>query len=119
MTLPMMLLGVLLSPVPQEPAEPAAPPAQVEPTSSAVQAHIDAGLAAFKRRRFSRAADEFRKALDAEPNNAAATFYMAYTIYKIAEPKRPFHPEKQRAAEMFAKAYELDPDFRPAWAPRK
>ena len=59
------------------------------------------------------------QAVDADPNDAAATFYLAYTVYKIAEPKRPFHPEKQQAAELFDKAYELDPNFKPVWAPRK
>jgi len=38
----------------------------------------------------------------ADPSSAAANFYLGYTIYKIAEPKRPFHPDKQKAAELFA-----------------
>ena len=57
----------------------------------------------------------FEQALQANPDDAAATFYLAYTVYKIAEPKRPFHPEKQKAAELFAKAYSLDPNFKPVW----
>jgi tetratricopeptide (TPR) repeat protein len=99
------------------PAAADAPPsaaASVEATSA-----IDAGLAAFKRRRFSQARTAFERAVQAEPNSAPATFYLAYTIYKIAEKKRPFHPEKQQAAEMFAKAYELDPTFQPVWQKRK
>jgi hypothetical protein len=36
-------------------------------------------------------------------------------VYKIAEPKRPFHPDKQKAADLFAKAYSLDPEFKPVW----
>ena len=53
--------------------------------------------------------------MDADPQSAAAHYYLGYVVYKIAEPKRPFHPEKQRAADLFAKAYALDPTFRPAW----
>jgi len=62
---------------------------------------------------------EFQKAVDADPAGAAGYFYLGYTVYKIAEPKRPFHPEKRRAAELFAKAYDLDPGFRPVWAGRR
>jgi Tfp pilus assembly protein PilF len=91
--------------VPQPAAEPAGSP----------ESHIDAGLGEFRRRRFTRAQAQFEQALAADPQNAAATFYLAYTVYKIAEPKRSFHPDKQKAAELFAKAYSLDPSFKPAW----
>jgi len=77
--------------------------------------HIEAGLREFRKRRFARAQAHFEQALDADPQSAAATFYLGYTTYKIAEPKRPFHPDKQKAAELFAKAYSLDPAFKPAW----
>jgi Tfp pilus assembly protein PilF len=76
---------------------------------------ISAGLAAFKKRRFAQAEEQFAKAVEAEPSSAAAHFYLGYTIYKRVEPKRPFHPDKQRAADEFAKAFELDPSFRPDW----
>ena len=115
MLIPMMLLASLASPM-QDPAAPQEAPA-VQSAGSADE-HIQAGLAAFKRRRFAAAQDHFQKAVNAEPNSAAANFYLAYTLYKIAEPKRPFHPEKQRAAAMFAHAYELDPTFTPVWAKR-
>jgi len=114
MVLPAILLSALLGPVAQEPA-PA--PAARAATAESPDAHIDAGLAAFKKKRFRQAEIEFRQAVDADPNNAAATWYLGYTYYKMAEPKRPFHPDKQKAAELFAKAYQLDPQFRPAWSP--
>lgn len=79
---------------------------------------ISAGIAAFKKRRFAQAEEQFAKAVEAEPSSAAAHFYLAYTIYKRVEPKRPFHPDKQRAADGFAKAFELDPNFTPAWGKR-
>jgi Tfp pilus assembly protein PilF len=113
MILPALLLSTLLGPSAQEPPAPA-PAAQ---STVSVDSHIDAGLAAFKKKRFRQAEIEFRQAVDADPNNAAATWYLGYTYYKMAEPKRPFHPDKQKAAELFAKAYQLDPQFRPAWSP--
>ena len=112
MILPALLLSTLLGPSAQEP--PAAPAAR---SAASVDSHIDAGLAAFKKKRFRQAEIEFRQAMDADPNSAAATWYLAYTYYKMAEPKRPFHPDKQKAADLFAKAYQLDPTFRPAWSP--
>ncbi len=104
------------APAETAPAE-AAPAAETTPAVSA-DALIEAGLKAFGRRRYTQAEIEFRKALEAAPDSAAAAYYLGYTYYKGAEAKRPFHPDKQKAAEMFAKAWELDPTFRPAWAKR-
>jgi Tfp pilus assembly protein PilF len=108
MILTALLLSTTLAPAPQEPAV----------ASGSAQASIDAGLQAFKKRRFAQAEVEFRRAMEADPSSAAPVFYLAYTYYKMAEPKRPFHPDKQKSKEMFAKAYEMDPLFRPAWGPR-
>jgi hypothetical protein len=133
MKLPVMLLAFALAPAaqvlaqepqPEPPAqeEPAATPQETVSAAPAgggdVQTHIDAGLSAFRKRRFGAARQHFEQAVAADPTSAAATFYLGYTIYKIAEPKRPFHPDKQRAADLFAKAYELDPQFKPAWSKR-
>jgi tetratricopeptide (TPR) repeat protein len=131
MKLPAMLLAFALVPAarvaaqePQTtpPEPPAAETQEAAPATTAaggdVQSHIDAGLSAFRKRRFASARQHFEQALAADPGSAAANFYLGYTIYKIAEPKRPFHPDKQRAAELFAKAYELDPQFKPAWSKR-
>jgi tetratricopeptide (TPR) repeat protein len=115
MILPALLLSTLLGPSAQEP--PAAPAAAPAASSASVDSHIAAGLVAFKKKRFRQAEIEFRQAVDADPNNAAATWYLGYTYYKIAEPKRPFDPGKQKAAELFAKAYQLDPQFKPVWSP--
>jgi tetratricopeptide (TPR) repeat protein len=136
MRLPAMLLAFALvpavgalaqepqpTPAPEQPAaqepsaEPVAQAASAAPTGDA-QTHIDAGLAAFRKRHFAAARQHFEQAVAADPNSAAANFYLGYTIYKIAEPKRPFHPDKQTAAELFAKAYQLDPTFKPAWSRR-
>jgi Flp pilus assembly protein TadD len=101
--------------------EPAPQPAETPTASaSAVSAdeHIEMGKAAFKKKRFAAARGHFQQAVDASPDNAAAHFYLGYTIYKIAEPKRANSPGKQEAAGHFAKAYELDPGFKPTWRSR-
>ena len=104
------LLMVLAMPLQEAPAqEPQAAPETAAAPSMSADEHIQAGLAAYQRRRFSAARTHFQQAVDADPNSAAAHYYLGYTIYKIAEPKRPFHPDKKRAADLFAKAYELDP----------
>jgi Tfp pilus assembly protein PilF len=105
---------------PAEPAagEPAATAAPAGSTGSAADA-IQAGLTAFGKRRFSQAKSEFERAVAADPQSAAAHFYLGYTIYKIAEPKKHDSPGKHEAAEHFAKAYELDPNFKPVWGSHK
>jgi Tfp pilus assembly protein PilF len=116
-TLAAFVLAAALAP--QEPVAAGTPAVEPTPTAAvateATRDYIDAGLKAFKRRRFRSAQADFQKAVDAEPQSAAATFYLAYTYYKISEPSRRLTADKKRAAELFAKAYELDPAFRPAW----
>ncbi len=118
MTLAALFLAAALAPqdpaAAPAPAEPNAPEATAAPAGGAEE-YIDAGLKAFKRRRFSTAQADFQKAVDADPQSAAATFYLAYTYYKIAEPSRRLTEGKKKAAELFAKAFELNPAFRPAW----
>jgi tetratricopeptide (TPR) repeat protein len=96
------------------PAQDATAPDTTASASSADD-HISAGLAAFRKKRFAAAKGHFEQAVAANPDSAAAHFYLGYTIYKIAEPKRANSPGKQEAAGHFAKAYELDPAFKPAW----
>jgi Tfp pilus assembly protein PilF len=102
-------------PAPAPAAEEASAQAPAAEPVGSPESHIEAGLRDFRRHRFARAQAQFEQALAADPQSAAATFYLAYTVYKIAEPKRPFHPDKQKAAELFAKAYSLDPNFKPVW----
>lgn len=124
MLLSVVVLAAALSAA-QEPQEPpaAAPEALPAPAGAtqpaAAEALIASGLDAFRRRRYSQAEVDFRKALEADPASAAAAFYLGYTYYKQAEPKRPFHPDKRKAAELFARAYELDPEFRPVWSAKR
>ena len=111
----MLLVTALWLPA-QEPA-----PAQPETTSASAMSaeeHIEAGKALFRRKRFAAARDHFQQAVSANPDSAAAHYYLGYAIYKIAEPKRPNSPGKQEAAGHFAKAYELDPAFKPSWRSR-
>jgi tetratricopeptide (TPR) repeat protein len=76
---------------------------------------IAAGQAAFKKRRFRAAQADFEKAAAADPQSAAAAFYLGYTFYKLGEPSRRMNENKERARELFAKAFTLDPAFRPDW----
>jgi tetratricopeptide (TPR) repeat protein len=97
------------------PAEAAAPAAPDAPEGDA-DALIETGLKAFARARYASAAKSFEAALAAAPESAAAHYYLGYCVYKLAEGKRRNHPDKARAAELFAKALQLDPRFRPVWA---
>jgi Tfp pilus assembly protein PilF len=121
MTLPALALVLGLA-VPQAPAaqEPpvAAPSTQAAPApggAESAQPAIDAGLRAFRARQFSKAEIDFRRAVDADPQSAAAHFYLGYTYYKMGEPKKRMNPDKEKAAQEFAKAFELDPAFKPNW----
>jgi len=80
--------------------------------------HRAAGMAAYWKLHFQEAERHFQAAVDADPNSAAALYYLGYTVYKIAEPKRPNDSGKHRAAELFARAYQIDPGFTPDWAVR-
>ena len=121
MMLPAILIMTMAAVAQEAPPEtaPAAPAARGASSPGASQSAIDAGLTDFKKRRFAKAQAEFQQAVDADGSSAAAYFYLGYTVYKIAEPKHPFHPDKQKAASLFAKAYELDPAFQPIWGTRK
>jgi tetratricopeptide (TPR) repeat protein len=109
MMLSALVLAALLGEQGPEPAV-----AVPEATASA-RPHIAAGIALYMKRRFRAAADEFRAAADADPASAAAQYYLGYTLYKIGEPTRRLTPEKQESRDHFAKAFELDPSFRPTW----
>lgn len=85
-----------------------------EATADAPSA-IAAGQAAFKKRHFKAAQADFEKALAADPQSAAAAFYLGYTHYKMGEPSRRMNEHKQQAKELFAKAFALDPTFTPDW----
>ena len=129
MTLPVMIVVASLAVSPQ--VEPQDPPAvetldqeealpAAEPVAEDLQATaeeaIERGLAAFSRRRYQTAEAAFREAVETDPQSAAAAFYLGYTLYKVAEPTRRLTPGKQEAAQMFAKAFDLNPQFRPVWA---
>ena len=116
----MLLATVLLSAALAPQAAPPPPPAATAPepapaTAGPAAAHLDAGIAAFKKRRFAAARSEFEKAEAADPQSAAAAYYLGYTYYKIGEPSRRMDANKEKARELFAKAFSLDPAFKPAW----
>jgi hypothetical protein len=87
--------------------------------ASTAEEQMTSGLAAYRRLHFQEAAGHFQAAVDADPHSAAALYYLGYTVYKIAEPKRPNDPGKRVAAGLFARAYEIDPGFAPGWGVRR
>ena len=130
MTLPVLILATALGLAMQETpegVEPAAEemapePSPAEAATPAMGSADDAitrGLAAFQRRRYGAAEEAFREAVAADPNSAPAAFYLGYTLYKQAEPTRRLTPQKEEAKALFAKAFELEPGFRPVWAGAK
>jgi tetratricopeptide (TPR) repeat protein len=74
------------------------------------------GIVLYKKRRFRAAVEEFRKATAADPSSAAAEYYLGYTLYKIAEPTKRVTAEKAESRDHFARAFQLDPLFRPTWS---
>jgi Tfp pilus assembly protein PilF len=111
-----LLLALAVQPAPEPAQAPAATPAAPAPAVSATEnPHIAAGLAAFRKRHFAAARAEFEKAVAAEPQSAAANFYLGYVHYKIGEPRRRMNADKEQAKELFAKAFSLDPAFKPVW----
>jgi len=111
----MLLATVLLSAALAPQAAQVPPPAA---SSAGPASHIDAGIAAFKRRHFAAAKAEFEKAEAADPQSAAAAFYLGYTYYKIGEPSKRMNANKEKAKELFARAFSLDPAFVPNWGRR-
>ena len=115
MPLAAALLLVVMTP---QDAPPPAPP-QVAATEINAEGPaagaIAAGQADFKKRRFRAAQADFEKAAAADPQSAAAAFYLGYTHYKLGEPSRRVNEHKEQARELFAKAFTLDPGFRPEW----
>lgn len=107
----------------EEPAAPPPVPVQATEipalTTSAAAPLVDAGLAAFKKHRFAAARDEFEKAVAADPQSAAAHFYLGYTFYKLGEPSKRMNQNKEKAKEEFAKTFSLDPSFEPVWGSKK
>jgi tetratricopeptide (TPR) repeat protein len=123
MLLATALLSAALAPQAPPPAAPAPGPAPLgvtatempAPPSGATALHLDAGIAAFKKRRFAAARAEFEKAEAEDPQSAASAYYLGYTYYKMGEPSKRMNANKEKAKELFAKAFSLDPTFKPTW----
>jgi Tfp pilus assembly protein PilF len=124
MTIALLLLASLAQTPPVQDRPMARPAAQVPPVKAATTTApatttdslaIATGLKAFRQLRFTQAEIEFRKAVEADPNSAAAHFYLGYTYYKMGEPTKRLDANKQKAKEEFAKAFELDPNFKPTF----
>ena len=112
----------LLAVFAQEPATPpeSAPAEDAAPAASSGSAreHVDAGLKSYRRRRMKEAENHFRAAVAADPQSAEAAYYLGYTLYKIGEPSHRMNAAKKESVEWFAKAFSLDPAFKPVWGPK-
>lgn len=118
--MPLAAALLLVAMTPQDAPPPAPPPVaaatEIKAEDPAAATAIAAGKAAFKKRRFKAAQADFEKAVAADPQSAAAAFYLGYTHYKLGEPSRRMNEHKEQAKELFAKAFTLDPGFQPDWA---
>lgn len=92
-----------------------APPAPEPQAAVAPAASLDKGVALLRRARYRSARAELEKAVAADPQSAAAQYYLGFALYKIAEPSRRLTKEKEEAAQHFAACYSIDPAFRPAF----
>jgi tetratricopeptide (TPR) repeat protein len=116
MPLAAALLLVVMTPQDAPQASPqAVASTEIAQAGGPAAAAIAAGQTAFRKRRFRAAQAAFEKAVAADPQSAAAAFYLGYTHYKLGEPSRRLNANKEQARDLFAKAYTLDPAFRPDW----
>jgi tetratricopeptide (TPR) repeat protein len=97
------------------PIDQAPPATEPAPVTTAAAAYIDKGLAAFRARRLAAARAAFESAVAADPQSAAAAYYLGYALYKLGEPSHRMNANKERARELFAKAFSLDPQFKPSF----
>ena len=72
MLLPLILTAFLQS---------ASPGMSVQPSSAAL---VEKGLESYRRVRLHEAASYFRRAVVADPQNAAAHWYLGYTLYLLS-----------------------------------
>ena len=117
MPLAAALLLVVMTPQDAAPAPPPQAAAATElKAAGPAAAAIAAGQAAFKKRRFRAAQADFEKAVAADPQSAAAASTWATPTTSSASPRAGMNENKEKAKELFAKAYTLDPAFvgRPA-----
>ena len=113
---PVPAMGIEATPLPPEAPAMGIEASELPPSpGTAFQENIEAGLKAFIRGRFSRARAAFAKAYAADPQSAAAAFYLGYAHYKVGEPQARMNAEKEKARDLFARAYTLDPAFQPVW----
>jgi len=79
----------------------------------AASASLEKGVALLRHARYRSARVELEKAVAADPQSAAAHYYLGFSLYKIAEPTRRLTKEKEEAAQHFATCYSIEPGFRP------
>ena len=117
MILPMLLLTALAPrsrPRRRRPAVRTVRPAR-PPPPRVRRGHIDAGLKAFKRHRYSQAEIDFRKAMDAGPVQRGGRLLPRLHVLQDGRAEAPVPSRQAKSAQLFARAFELDPKFKPVW----
>ncbi len=103
------LLVTSVSAAQQEQSQQTAPVSGQQPQQSAVQSYSTPefmqGMAYYRRHRFADAIAQFQKTVEANPNNAAAYYFMGYAQYVTGK--------HAQAIQSFNKAFTADPRFDP------
>lgn len=112
MILAALFAATLVAPAPSAAQE---GPAVAPDAGGSARSALTAGLVAFRSGRLRAARAAFERAVEADPQSASAAYYLGYTLYELAEPRRRMTPDKERARALFAKAWSLDPKFAPSF----
>jgi tetratricopeptide (TPR) repeat protein len=73
------------------------------------------GFTDLKAGRYGTAEQKLLRAIEADPRSAAAHYYLGYTYYLLSRREPATSEYARKAAESIAKAFRIDPTFRPSW----
>jgi tetratricopeptide (TPR) repeat protein len=74
-----------------------------------------AGFADLKAGRYESAEQKLLTAIQTEPRNAAAHYYLGYTYYLRSQMDPGNSEFARKATESISQAFRIDPTFRPTW----
>jgi Flp pilus assembly protein TadD len=73
------------------------------------------GFADLRAGRYESAEQKLQRAVEANPRNAAAHYYLGYTYYLLSRKEPATSEYSRKAAESIAQAFRIDPTFTPTW----
>jgi tetratricopeptide (TPR) repeat protein len=85
------------------------------PRTTPASPSLSRGLAALRTGRYETAATELSRAVEQNPDDAAAHYYLGYAYYLMAEEQPDKRELARKAAAEIQEAYRLRPDFTPNW----